>query len=113
MPEMSAQPNLSAPQPNPAGSKQTGARRVLGCAWSAISTLFVIALIAIVPAYRAYISVKLDAQGIPVKCAVTAKDEDIRFKYDTWTRSNEISVDCPWTAENAPVDAKLAVNDET
>ena len=113
MPEISAQPSLSAPQTNPAGSKQGGARRVLGCAWSAISTLFVIALIAIFPVYRAYISVKLDAQGIPVKCAVTAKDEAISFKYDTWSRSNDVSVECPWTAQNAPVEAKLGVSDET
>jgi hypothetical protein len=101
-------------QPTPAGPKESGARRVLGCAWSAISTLFVITLIAIFPVYRAYISLKLDAQGIPVQCAIKAKNETVSFRYDTWTRSNEVAVECPWTAENAPVEGRLTtVNDET
>jgi hypothetical protein len=90
-----------------------GLKRVIGRAWSLTVGLFLLALFVSFPIYRVYISLQLDAQGIPISCAVTSKDERINYEYDSWSRSNNIGFRCPWRGVNAPFIANMKVSEET
>jgi hypothetical protein len=93
--------------------KGRGNRSSGGCALWLLYPLFGVALLVAIPAYRLYISLQIDDHGTEVQCVVSSKEERIDFDYDSWSRSNRLTVKCPWRGVNAPLIVTISVDENT